>query len=225
MRRVLVTMLFACLVTGFVFALVPIAKAGTWEYDFTNADNWENDWQVIAGEFEVADGALKQTFESDDDNNVFRAIAMTNWEIGDGTIEARVMHSGEGLNDALVFYRMSDTDNGYASRLQLDGYITIGRITDGTHAHILYTAMPVEADVWYTIRIELEGDSITVYVDDVEYVTVNDDASLKGSIGFGMSRCSGGASLQWIKVTADDLTTASVDTKGKLTACWGDIKK
>jgi len=225
MRRILATMLFTCLIAGFMFALAPITKAGTWEYDFTNADNWKNDWEVITGEFGVVDGTLTQTFASADDNNVFRCLAVTGWEIEDGTIEARVMHHGAGLNDALVFYRMTDADNGYASRLQLDGYITIGRITAGKHAHIKYTPTPVVAEQLYTIKIELSGDTITVYVDDEEKVTVDDDISPKGRVGFGMSRCAGGASLQSISVTANNVTTTSVDINGKSATCWGDIKK
>jgi len=221
MKRVTFLALFICM---FVFA--SLSQAGTWEYDFTDVkgDDWEKDWEVIEGEFGIEDGALKQTFASADDNNAFRAIAMTKWEITDGTIEAKMMHSGAGLNDALVFYRMSDTDNGYASRLQLDGYITIGRITEGTHAHILYTATPIEAEVWYIVKIELDGDSITVYVDDVEFVNINDDASLKGSVGFGMSRCSGGASLQWIRVTGDGVKPNAVSSNDKLATTWSEVK-
>lgn len=215
------SVLFVCM---FIFAA--ISQAGTWEYDFTKASNaWTKDWEIINGEFALADGALKQTSASADDNNVFRCLAVTGWEIGDGTIEARVMHSGSGLNDALIFYRMMDNDNGYASRLQLDDYITIGKISAGKHGHIKYTSTPVDADIWYTVKIVLAGSKITVSVNDQELVTAEDTFSTKGRVGFGMSRCAGGASLQWIRVTADDITTASVDTKGKLTTCWGDIRK
>jgi len=209
-----------------MFVFTAISQAGTWEYDFTDVKGnaWENDWEIIAGEFGVEDGALKQTFASADDNNAFRCLAVTKWEIEDGIIEAQVMHSGAGLNDALVFYRMTDTDNGYASRLQLDGYITIGRIAAGKHAHIKYVPMPVVAEQWYTVKIELKGDSITVYVDDEEMVTVDDAVSPKGRVGFGMSRCAGGASLQSISVTGDGITAAAVSPNDKLATTWSEVK-
>ncbi|MDQ1327971.1 MAG: hypothetical protein QG641_1256 [Candidatus Poribacteria bacterium] len=209
-----------------MFVFAAIVQAGTWEYDFTKVkgDAWQNDWKVIAGKFELKDGALWQTTASADDNNVFRCLAVTNWEIGDGTIEAKVMHHGAGLNDALIFYRMKDNDNGYASRLQLDSYITIGKISGGKHAHIKYVVTPVVAEKLYTVKIELEGDKITVSVDDEEKVVVEDTFSPKGRIGFGMSRCAGGASIQSIKVTGNGVTAISVDPADKLATTWSEIK-
>jgi len=222
MNKTLISTLFI-----FMFVFASMVQAGTWEYDFTkaNGDTWTKDWQVIAGKFDLKDGALWQTTASADDNNVFSCLAVTGWEIGDGTIEAKVMHHGAGLNDALIFYRMKDNDNGYASRLQLDSYITIGKITAGKHAHIKYTANPVVAEKLYTIKIVLAGPKITVSVDDKELVTAEDTFSSKGKVGFGMSRCAGGASLQYIKVTGTDVTgLTSVDSADKLATTWSEIK-
>jgi len=221
MNKILILTLLVCM---FVFAT--IVQAGTWEYDFTKikGDAWTKDWEVIQGDFELKDGALWQTAASADDNNAVRCLAVTKWEIGDGTIEAKVMHHGGGLNDALIFYRMKDKDNGYASRLQLDSYITVGKITAGKHAHILFVVTPVVAEKLYTVKIVLEGDEIRVSVDDVEKVVVSDKFSAKGRVGFGMSRCAGGASLQSIKVTGDDVTAISVDPADKLATTWSEIK-
>jgi len=221
MNKILILTLLICM---FVFATM--VQAGTWEYDFANikGNAWEKDWEVIAGEFEVKDGGLWQTMASADDNNAARCLAITKWEIEDGTIEAKVMHYGGGLNDALIYYRMMDTDNGYASRLQLDSYITIGKISGGKHAHIKYVNTPVVAEKLYTVKIELKGDKITVSVDDEEKVVVNDPFSLKGRVGFGMSRCAGGASLQSIKVTGNGVTAISVEPADKLATTWSEIK-
>ncbi|MCX6644472.1 MAG: DUF1080 domain-containing protein [Candidatus Bathyarchaeota archaeon] len=226
MRKILISALFTCMLAGSMFVFATLGQAGTWEYDFTkiSGNQWEKDWKVISGEFEVADGALTQTEPSADDNNAFRCLALTKWEIGDGTIEAKVKHIGAGLNDALVFYRMKDEDNGYASRLQLDGYITVGKITQGKHAHIKFVVTPVKAETWYIVKIELKDSTITVFVDDNELVTVDDTFSLKGSVGFGMSRCAGGASLEWIRVTGDGVTPTAVAPKDKITTTWSAIK-
>jgi hypothetical protein len=119
---------------------------------------------------------------------------------------------------------MKDTDNGYASRLQLDSYITVGKITQGKHAHIKFVSTPVKADTWYIVKIELKDSTITVFVDDNELVTVDDTFSLKGSVGFGMSRCAGGASLEWIRVTGTGVTPTAVAPTDKLTTTWSAIK-
>lgn len=203
-----------------------LAKAGTWEYDFAdiNGNEWQDDWKVIDGEFEVQDGSLFQSALSGDDNNAFRAIVQTTWEIEDGTIEASIMHEGAGLNDALLYYRMKDDDNGYASRLQLDNYITVGKIEDGQHAHIKYVSTPVEAEIEYIVKVELEGNQITVFVDDTEFFTTENDFSSRGRVGFGMARCAGGAHLSWIRVTGEGVTPSAVDPSGKLAATWCSIK-
>jgi len=219
---------FVCLLIGLSFALVSLSEAsvGTWEYNFADVqgDEWENDWEVIAGSFKVEDGALIQEEASANDNNAFRCLADTDWEITDGTIEAKVKHMGAGLNDALIFYRMSDTDNGYASRLQLDSYITVGGIAAGAHSHIKYVSTPVVAEQWYIVKIVLEGDSITVFVDDEEFFTAEDSSSSKGRVGFGMSRCIGGAALEWIRVTGEGVTPTAVAPAGKLATTWGEVR-
>lgn len=220
---------FISLLVGviFVFALFSEAKAGTWEYNFAeHKGDWQNDWKVIDGEFEVEDESLFQSAQSGNDNNAFRAIAQTDWELEDGTIEASIWHDADasGMNDALLYYRMKDDDNGYASRLQLDNYITVGKITDGQHAHIKFVNTPVEVETEYIVKVELEGDQITVFVDDNEFFTVEDDSSSKGRVGFGMARCNGGAHLSWIKVTGEGVKALAIDPADKLSTTWCEIK-
>lgn len=223
MRRILVALALGLSATV-------AASAGTWTYDFSTLGgaDWTKDWKVVAGTFKVDNGSLWQTDPSDDDNNAFRAIAQTTWDIADGTIEAKVKHDDAAtkLNDCLVFYRMKSDNDGYASRLQLDSYMTIGKITDGKHAHIKFTANPVVAAQSYTIKIELKGADIAAYVDDALLVNATDDWSSKGKVGFGMSRSNGGARLEWIKVTGDGVEGAAtpVQPVGKTATTWGDLK-
>lgn len=230
MKNIIFSILLVYLLISLMFIFAPLSKAsvGTWEYDFADVkgDEWQNDWKVIDGEFEVKDGTLFQTKQSADDNNAFRCIYQSDWEIEDGTVEACIWHDAKasGFNDALLYYRMKDDDNGYASRLQLDNYITIGKITDGQHAHIKFVNTPVETETEYIVRVELDGNKITVFVDDNELLTVEDDFSSKGRVGFGMSRCNGGAHLSWIRVTGEGVKPLAVYPMGKLATTWSKIK-
>jgi len=217
------------LFSSVMLVLVPFRQtdAATWEYNFADVGNeWEDLWKVIDGDFELKDDSLFQSAQSGDDNNAFRAIAQTDWEIEDGTIEAGIWHDGQaaGFNDALLYYRMKDDDNGYASRLQLDNYITVGKIQDGKHEHIKYVNTTVETEIEYTVKVVLDGNLITVFVDDNEFFTVENDFSSKGRVGFGMARCNGGAHLSWIRVTGEDVTAMPVSTQGKLATTWSNIK-
>ena len=212
----------------FVFAPFSEAKVATWEYNFADVkgDEWQNDWKVIDGDFEVKNGTLFQDAQSGDDNNAFRCIFQSDWEIENGTIEAGIWHDAKaaGMNDALLYYRMKDDDNGYASRLQLDNYITIGKITVGRHAHIKFVNTPVETETEYIVKVELEGNQITVFVDDNEFFTIEDSFSSKGRVGFGMARCNGGAHLSWIRVTGEGVKPSAVYPVGKLAITWSEIK-
>ena len=231
MKNRIFVSLFVCLFISFMFVFAPFseAKVGTWEYNFADVkgNEWEKDWKVIAGSFEVKDGSLAQTDRSGDDNNAFRAIAQTDWEIEDGTIEARVKHDAQaaGTNDALLYYRMKDDDNGYASRLQFDNYITIGKIENGQHGHIKFVNTPVDPETWYVVKVELEGKNITVFVDDNEFFTVEDSFSSKGRVGFGMARSTADAYLSWIRVTGEGVKSmAVVYPSDKLVTTWSKIK-
>ena len=223
---------FVCVVISLIFVFAPLskAKAGTWEYNFADikGNAWQKDWKVIHGNFEVKDEGLAQTDRSGDDTNAFRAIAQTGWEISDGTIKAKIKHDAQatGASDALLYYRMKDDNNGYASRLQHDNYITIGKIEEGKHSHIQFVVTPVNADTWYEIEVELEGNKITVSLDGQEFVTVEDDFSSKGRVGFGMARSTADAYLSSIEVTGDGVRPmTAVSPSGKLAITWSEIKK
>jgi hypothetical protein len=212
-----------------MFVSISYAKVGTWEYDFADVKGnaWEKDWKVVHGTFNLIDQSLAQTDRSGDDNNAFRAIAQTKWEIADGTIEAKIKHDAQatGASDALLYYRMKDEDNGYASRLQHDNYITIGKISAGKHGHIKFVSTPVNADIWYDVKVELAGNKITVFLNGEEKVSVEDDFSPQGLVGFGMARSTANAYLSWIRVTGEGVTpTAAVSPSGQLTTTWGRLK-
>jgi hypothetical protein len=224
--RVIIMALFCFVLTVSVFAM---------DYDFadpkataTNA----KDWKVIKGTWILKDGMYSETeLGGGNDGNAFSSIYQSKWVIGDGTVIMKAKHDAKstGTNDAILLYRMVDDKNGYASRLQRDGYLTIGKITSGVYTHLKYTATPVEADKVYTVTVKLKGNAIEAYLNDNLLVSVNDKTFDKGQIGLCIGRSA--FPIHFLFVSADGTgipkgsAFIAVESPGKLTATWGYLKK
>jgi hypothetical protein len=223
--RVTIMVLFCFVLTTSVFAF---------DYSFSDplavAVN-AKDWKVISGKWAIANGMYDQTENNASDGNAFRTILQSKWTIADGTVTLKAKHDAKstGTNDALVLFRMVDNDNGYASRLQRDGYLTIGKITKGVYSHLKYTATPVDADKVYTVIIKLKGNAIDAYLNDKLLVSVTDATYAKGQIGLGVSRSA--FPVHFLSVSADGNGVpvgsglTAVESNNKLATTWGDLKK
>ncbi len=226
------------LTSSILLCLVLTVSIYAFDYDFSDPrvigeNNSAKDWKVISGTWVIANGMYSQTQiagqEVAKDSNAFRTIYQSKWVIVDGTVKMKAKHDAKssGPNDALLLYRMVDNDNGYATRLQRDGYLTIGKITKGVYSHLKYTANPVDADKVYTVTIKLKGNAIDAYLDDKLLVSVTDNSFDKGQIGLGVSRS--GFPIHFISISAEGdgipSGTTSIERSGKLTTTWGNLKK
>lgn len=218
-------------------ALTLIASAA--DYDFADPGivgpgDSAKGWDVISGEWAVVDGEYVETEmvgqAAAQDGNAFRAIMDTAWEIEDGIVEMKARHdaASSGANDAILLYRMEDDDNGYATRLQRDNYLTIGKITDGVYSHLKYTSVPVNADTVYTVTVELDGDSIKAYIDGVLKVEVNDGTYKKGRVGLCVGRSAFPIYFLSVHVEGGGVPEGNVlaiEPADKLATAWGEIKR
>lgn len=221
-----------------LLCFVFVVSSFAFEYDFSDPkligeNNSAKGWKVISGKWAIANGMYDQTElagqEVAKDTNAFRSIFESSWVIKDGTVTMKAKHDvkSTGPNDALLLYRMVDNDNGYATRLQRDGYVTIGKITKGAYSHLKYTANPVDADKVYTVTIKLNGNNIDAYLDNKLLVSVADASYDKGRIGLGVSRS--GFPIHFLSVSAEGegvpTGTTAVEKSSKLATTWGDLKR
>ena len=197
-QKISVRILISWLFLGF-----SAVQAGTWEYSFSKGTDWKKDWKVVSGIFELDRNGLIQLDRGEYDFDARRAIAQTDWEMKSATIEARIRHDKKatGYNDAAIYYRMSDDDNGFCTRIQLDDYVTIGRVKDGAYSHLEIVKTAIDPGVWYDVKIVVKGSRIKVYLNGEEMLDAKSDHSSKGRVGFGMVRSTENAYLSDIKVT------------------------
>ena len=224
--RVIVVTLFCFALTMSVFAF---------DYDFADpraveGNNNAKDWKVKSGTWSIKNGTYDQTDVNGNDGNAFRSIYQSKWVIKDGTVEMKAKHDAKssGMNDAILLYRMEDDDNGYATRLQRDGYLTIGKIMAGAYSHILYTVTSVAADKVYTVTVKLNGDAIDAYLDNKLLVSVKDKTFSEGKIGLCVGRCAFPIHFLSISAEGDGIpkdNPFAVESLGKLATTWGNMKK
>jgi hypothetical protein len=236
-RRFEMRKLKILLLISFCFIFVMSAIAA--EYDFADptalgANNSAKGWKVISGTWAIEDGMY---VESDtvgqaaaQDGNAFRSIYQSSWMIKDGTVEMKAKHDAKssGANDAILLYRMENEEKGYATRLQRDGFLTIGKITGGIYAHLKYTATPVNADTVYTVTVELDGTAIDAYLDDKLLVTVDDATYKEGKIGLCVGRSASPIYFLSVSAEGDGIPKGSmtpVESPGKLATTWGLVKR
>lgn len=216
----------------YVMPIAPV-KAGEWKDDFS--DKKMKNWKPIVGDWQIVDGTMAEILDAGipvvpqgENGNVFRVIARSDWDFADGTIEVQVEFNSNARfsNDAVVLYRLVDPNNGYATRLQLDDVITVGKMLNEQYEHIKIANVAVEPGIWYKVKVEAIGDKIRVSVNDEEKLEVTDSTFRRGKVGLGASR------INEPPIFFDDIKVSgkgvggpeSIRPRGKLTSTWARIK-
>lgn len=191
-----------------------------WTEDFDDGD--DEGWTKISGGWMVDNGRYKQFIVNDSDK-VYCAIFNSDWKIDDGTVEAKISFSptASNINTGVILYRMKDEKNGYASGLdRKKGSVTIAKVIDGKYEVIESANKPLTDDTWYTIKVHLDGDSISALVDEREYLSINDNTFKVGKIGVGVVKTRSPIYFDEIKVSI----SKPVRPKVLLASTWAKIK-
>ena len=107
----------------------------------------------------------------------------------DRAVEAKVRVLSFGGSStsyvAGVFARFQDLDNHYYAALRSDGRVAIrGRIA-GSAMTFDAADVTTTTGVWYTLRFEVLGSTLTAFLDGVQVLTVTDASLANGGIGVG----------------------------------------
>ncbi|MCK4463793.1 MAG: hypothetical protein KAU58_05735, partial [Candidatus Omnitrophica bacterium] len=167
---------------------------------------YNGNWQV------VDDGTGNYVYEQSIVNDTAYHIGIINGEtIGDGTIETKFKLQYGSDDRALVYFRMDENGNGYAAQVKRDnnnGYLYLytadkyslsGQIASSlTFPNLFYN----DGNKWHTLRIELEKDSIKVYLDtQASHISQKHSAYISGSIAIGTYVLSNPAYFDDIAIT------------------------
>lgn len=166
-------------------------------------------WAATEGAWSVVDGALRTTTHAEPSRIVLRDPAFAT--LGDATLrlKARKLDGAEGF---LVQFRTRGDDSVW---LNLGGW--------GNHEHALEKVVggaklqlgghvrgSIETGRWYDVRIELAGESIRAYLDDVLVLEARDRAKAWFTAGAGRDEANGDVIVKLVNGGAEPRPLAVV---------------
>jgi len=182
-------------------------------YDFDESLNWTVDsgtWSVLNGSLDGFSNAEGLTYTSD-----------IVWK--DCMLTAKVKIAADSPTAEAAFcVRVADSENFYWAGLGCWGHrVSISRVIDHVPEELVFSGdgTGVVKDVWYVLSIEVSGDTIMLYVNDVlELVTWRARDSSLANGGVGIRTWNSHILVDYITVSGFALTpepeTTSVGLKG-----------
>ncbi len=218
------TGILGCLFFSFLFFTIPPMQASALDYDFEN-ENQMDDWIAQGagngGDWVFEDGELVGTTTG------YQDLFLTGSEVWtDYTAEFRAKLTGGRILG--MAFRYIDTSNNYRLNLyeDLDGtnnlylYLRVA----GAFSEVMKVAVgEINKDEWYTLKIEVAGNSIKAYLDGELEIDTNNDAHAEGGIAFE-GEANSIMRFDDLVVEGDGIPSSPVDAKGKLASQWGKIK-
>jgi pectate lyase len=165
--------------TGMV---VPTPEGTLFMDDFeAGATNWD----VTQGTCSIAADEATNVYTCLQGMEEARAVAGMVW--GEYSVSARVrVNAFDAAGGRRIYLagRFTDSNNWYGAAIYDGGpfEVQIRKKVMGTSSDIVRTPYPFELGVWYTLKLEMKGSTITVYVNDVLQLTTMDTSFNSGRI-------------------------------------------
>ena len=146
-------------------------------YDFDESLNWT----VVGGTWSVLNGSLDGF--SSAEGLIYTSDII--WE--DCMLTAKVKIAADSPRAEAAFcVRVVDSGNFYWAGLGCWGHrVSISRMIDQVSEELVFSGerADIVKDVWYVLCIEVSGDVISLYVNDVLELVINDSAFSSGVVG------------------------------------------
>jgi len=158
------------------------AAAGTWSDNFSEKVLGA-DWQTDTNYFSIMDGTLKGVSASP-----IEPVPLRQVEVGEDWTDYSVSCRIDVVEPNLLICTKGALilrDNGaegYVFALHVATHtIEVYRLSD--HEMLLSKDAPLELKTWYLVRADLNGPTMSFFVDGQPVGTITDDRSLSGSVG------------------------------------------
>jgi polygalacturonase/uncharacterized protein YjdB len=180
---------FTASCTVFVFSLLfsDDFEAGSGLWDLTPG---------AGGAFSIAtDGTSVLKYAAGTAGGVIALVKDSAWSgvtTGDYYVEARIKPQSNSTTSVKQLYliaRYQDSNNWYAAGLNVQGSTTATKVEiakkfgGAALTRPVQVNRPISLDTWYTVRFELIGSSLTVYLDGELIRTLTDTSLSSGKIG------------------------------------------
>jgi hypothetical protein len=118
------------------------------------------DWKLRRGQWQVVDGALRQTGNEEGARALAGDPAWSDYTL---TLKARKLGGSEGF---LVLFGLPSPDAGFKSWWNIGGWGNAGHGIQAPGFHEERIPGRIETGRWYDIKVELRGDTIRAYLDN-----------------------------------------------------------
>jgi hypothetical protein len=204
------------------------------EDDFEDAAKSENIWEIITGEWQVADGVFHQLAQGD--AWLVAMIAPDKWDDGwtEYTVEVSGTQLEAGDHPLQILFRVQDpvplvwadrtAPQTHLYRWIINGWTnTLCRpyiYNGGTSTMLAEAPLVLEIGQFYHFKLEVTKTGFKGYVDDVEMFDVENSEWIDGRVG--LQSFSGMADFDDFIVYGPSGT--AVGPQGKLAVTWAAVK-
>jgi len=167
-----------CLALLAAHAMILVATAPA-QTPFQTADGWE----FSGSAWTLADGKLSQGSVDGQPRAFLRGAVYADVDL---RVRFRVADEGNGVQAAGLILRSTDSRSGFLIHYDCrNDQIIVTRDGDGEARHEVgrKRGIPLSPGQWYSARTRIAGETITVYLDDVEQLTVEDATLPAGLVG------------------------------------------
>jgi len=174
---------YASLVGAMTQTPAPTSPASLFSDNFESGD--AGNWTPVSGSWSiVTDGSnvYKQT-NTTGESIVYAANSLwTNYSV---QADVKLFNTAATNTASGIVARYTDSNNYYMFRLNSDaGQVQLYKKAGGTFTLLQSTVMTININTWYTLKLVLDGSSITGYVDGVQKAFATDGSLTSGYIGF-----------------------------------------
>jgi hypothetical protein len=190
-------------------------------WDFNN-DAQEKDWKAIFGTCEID---KDKTYKISDPAGEALAIAGESfWTDYTITCKARLTQPAGFNNIAIAFRATEDGTSEYmlmfeGGRQQAEWWKKVS----GAYTEIKVSPLEIDLKNWFTVKVVVKGKTFEGYYNDKFINSIEDSALKEGKVGARVYGCT--SHIDDFDVNGPGIPLTSVDSFGKLTTAWGEIKK
>ena len=147
----------------------------------------QKDWRFARGEWEIRGGILEQKNPARGSAAILKRPAFSDFTV---TVEFNVRPVGKGVRAAALIFRATGTMSYYWLHLDTknDGVILVRSTPFKTWNEIKRTRHKLDDDTWHTVKVRCDGPKLTIFIDDEEVMSAQDDVIAAGRIGLGTSQ-------------------------------------
>lgn len=160
-----------------VSTFVSAASLFSDNFDDGNANGWttqNGSWSV------VRDSGSYVFYQS----STSEGRAWINGSWSNYSVEAKVkVDNFNGSNRAYVCARIKDGNNYYAASLAGDGKLEIRKKVSGSSSTLASKSYSLSTGTWYTVKLEVNGSNIQMYVNDTKQLSATDSSLSSGGAG------------------------------------------